>query len=75
MSSERFEAGLQIRREVLGEEYVDRAMAAADEFAKPFQELLTEYCWGAVWGAPGLSRRDRSLLNIVMLGALNARLS
>jgi 4-carboxymuconolactone decarboxylase len=70
MDQERFEKGLQIRREVLGAEYVDRAVAGADEFSGPFQEFLTEYCWGAGWGGGALSRRDRSLLNLVMLGAL-----
>lgn len=66
-----FEQGLAVRREVLGDEYVDRALAGADEFNRPLQELVTEYCWGAVWTRPGLSRRDRSLLNLAMLTALN----
>jgi 4-carboxymuconolactone decarboxylase len=70
MGQERFEKGLAIRREVLGAEYVDRSLAAADDFSRPFQELVTEYCWGAAWGGEALSRRDRSLLNLVMLGAL-----
>ena len=71
MDSERFEHGMQIRREVLGDEYVDRVLTGADEFSRPFQELVTEFCWGAGWGEGVLSRRDRSLLNLVMLGALN----
>ena len=66
-----FEQGLAVRREVLGDEYVDKALAAADDFNRPLQELVTEYCWGAVWTRPGLSRRDRSLLNLAMLTALN----
>lgn len=70
VDQERFDQGLAIRREVLGAEYVDRALAAADDFSRPFQELVTEYCWGAGWGGDALSRRDRSLLNLVMLGAL-----
>jgi 4-carboxymuconolactone decarboxylase len=71
VSSERFEKGLAIRREVLGAEYVDAALARADDFSREFQELVTEYCWGAGWGGEALSRRDRSLLNLVMIGALN----
>jgi len=70
-TSERFDQGLSVRREVLGAEYVDKALAQADEFSGPLQELVTEYCWGAVWTRPGLSRRDRSLLNLAMLTALN----
>jgi 4-carboxymuconolactone decarboxylase len=66
----KLETGLQTRREVLGAEHVDRSLAQASEFARPMQELVTEYCWGAVWSRPGLDRRTRSLLNIVMLTAL-----
>ena len=68
---ERFQAGLEMRREVLGAAHVDRSLANATEFGKPMQELVTEYCWGEVWTRPGLSPRDRSLLNIGMLTALN----
>ncbi|MGW0246175.1 carboxymuconolactone decarboxylase family protein [Nocardia goodfellowii] len=68
--TERYEAGLQVRREVLGEEYVTRALANADEFTGPLQELVSEYCWGAVWIRPELSRRDRSMINLAMLAAL-----
>jgi 4-carboxymuconolactone decarboxylase len=71
MSTERFERGLEIRREVVGAEYVDRSLNAADDFTRDFQELVTEYCWGASWGREALTRRDRSLLNLAMLGALN----
>jgi len=67
----RAEAGLKVRREVLGEAYVDRNMANATEFNAPFQDLLNEYCWGFVWTRPGLDRRTRSLLNLAMLAALN----
>ena len=70
MSDELYDTGLAIRREVLGEEYVDAALATADDFNGDFQHLVTEYCWGAAWGRGALSRRDRSLLNLVMLGAL-----
>jgi 4-carboxymuconolactone decarboxylase len=65
-----FETGLRLRREVLGREHVDRSLAAATDFGRPLQELVTEYCWGAVWARPGLDRRTRSLLNIAMLTAL-----
>jgi 4-carboxymuconolactone decarboxylase len=66
-----FNTGLSIRREVLGAEYVDANLAAADDFTRDFQRLVTEYCWGAAWGRDALTRRDRSLLNLAMLGALN----
>lgn len=71
MSSEKFDQGLKIRREVLGEEYVDKALAGADEFSRPMQELVTEYCWGTIWNRDGLPRKTRSLLNLAMLTALN----
>ena len=72
MPSELFEKGLAIRREVLGDEYVERSLAQADDFTMPLQELVTEHAWGRDLGAPeGLSRRDRSLLNLGMLTALN----
>jgi len=66
-----FDKGLSIRRQVLGDEYVDAAIANADDFNRPFQELVTEYCWGEVWGRPGLDRKTRSMLNLAMLSALN----
>jgi 4-carboxymuconolactone decarboxylase len=71
MNRELFDQGLKTRREVLGDEYVDRAIASADDFSRPMQELVTQYCWGDVWNRPGLDRRTRSLLNLAMLGALN----
>ncbi len=71
MNDDLFETGLEIRREVLGREYVDASMASVDDFSEDFQRLLTEYCWGAAWGRSALTRRDRSLLNLVMLGTLN----
>jgi 4-carboxymuconolactone decarboxylase len=71
MPSETYERGLALRKEVLGADYVDRSIAAADGFSRPMQDLSTEYCWGAVWSREGLSRRDRSLLNIGMISALN----
>lgn len=71
MSSERYEAGLAVRRAVLGSTYVDKALAAADSFSAPLQELVTENAWGTVWTREGLSRRDRSLITVAMLIALN----
>ncbi len=70
--SERFTKGRRIRAEVLGEEAVRQRLDQADEFNRAFQELITEYCWGECWGGgEALSRRDRSLLNLGMLSALN----
>jgi 4-carboxymuconolactone decarboxylase len=68
---DKFEQGLALRREVLGADYVDRSMKAADDFTRPFQELVTTYCWGEVWGRPGLDKKTRSMLNLAMLTALN----
>jgi len=66
-----FDEGLAVRRSVLGRRYVDESMRTADDFTRPLQELVTEYCWGAVWTRPGLPRKTRSLLNLAMLTALN----
>ncbi len=71
MSKEMFEKGLAIRKSVIGAEFVDKALASADDFNMPLQELVTEYCWGAVWGREGLEKKTRSLLNIAMLSVLN----
>jgi 4-carboxymuconolactone decarboxylase len=71
MTSELFDKGLKIRTEVLGEAYVQKALASMDEFNRPLQELVTEYCWGAVWGREGLDRSQRSMLNLAMISALN----
>ena len=70
MDKQLMEAGLKARREVLGDEYVDRAMKNADEFNKPFQEVVSEYCWGLCWTDETLSRRERSILNLGMIAAL-----
>jgi len=67
---ERFEAGLRTRREVLGAEYVDRALANADAFTQPFQEFVTMHAWNDVWNRPGLDRRTRSIINLATLAAL-----
>ena len=66
-----FEKGMEIRKSVLGKEFVEKSFAAADDFNMPMQELTTEYCWGAVWGREGLEKKTRSLLNIAMLSTLN----
>ncbi|KEQ53836.1 carboxymuconolactone decarboxylase family protein [Sphingobium chlorophenolicum] len=71
MATEEYERGLALRKEVLGADYVERSFANADDFSRPMQQLSTEYCWGKIWGREGLSRRDRSLLNIGMISALN----
>ena len=70
MTQESFERGLKIRQDVVGAEYVQRAYDKAGEFGKDFQDLVTEFCWGASWGRDALSRRDRSLLNLVIIGTL-----
>lgn len=71
MDKNYFDRGLQIRKEVVGADYVEKSMNDADDFNRPFQELVTEFCWGAVWGREGLSRKTRSLLNLAMIGILN----
>ena len=71
MEKEMYEKGLKIRREVLGAEFVDNAIASADDFNRPLQEIVTQYCWGEIWGRPGLDRRTRSIINLAMLSALN----
>jgi 4-carboxymuconolactone decarboxylase len=62
--------GLSVRRAVLGDKYVDAAMNSMTDFNRPLQELVNEYCWGAVWGREGLSRKERSMINLAMLTAL-----
>jgi len=69
--SERFDQGMTVRRAVLGEAHVDRAMSRKNAFNGEFQELITRYCWGDIWTRPGLPRHTRSLLTIAMLVALN----
>ncbi|ABM58708.1 4-carboxymuconolactone decarboxylase [Verminephrobacter eiseniae] len=71
MNQELYEKGLKIRREVVGDAYVDASLKNADEFSQPMQELVTQYCWGEVWSRPGIDRRTRSLMNLSMLAALN----
>lgn len=71
MSKDVFERGLAIRKDVLGKEFVEKSFAAADDFNRPMQELVTEYCWGAVWGREELPRKTRSMLNLAMISCLN----
>jgi len=70
MSEERYQQGLEIRRKVLGDRYVDRATGHRDPLTDDFQNLLTEYCWGGVWGRDGLSMARRSLNNLCILATL-----
>lgn len=71
MSKDVQERGLEIRKSVLGAEYVEAAFRSADDFNLPMQELVTEYCWGAVWGRETLSLKTRSMLNLAMIATLN----
>ena len=70
MNKELYEQGQKVRREVLGDQYVDDAGKNTNDFNRPFQELITEYVWGTLWSRPGLDRRTRALINIGMLTAL-----
>lgn len=70
MNRDLFDRGLKVRREVLGEDYVDNAIRSADDFNMPLQELVTQYAWGDIWSRPGLDRATRSMLNLAMLTAL-----
>ncbi|MCZ7657567.1 MAG: carboxymuconolactone decarboxylase family protein [Xanthobacteraceae bacterium] len=71
MDQKTFDKGMEIRSAVLGKSHVENSMKTADDFNRPFQELVTEYCWGACWGREGLSRATRSMLNLAMLTILN----
>ena len=71
LDRETYQRGLEIRSAVLGEAYVNQALADADDFTKPLQDLVTEYCWGAVWGREELPRKTRSMLNLAMISVLN----
>ena len=72
MIKELFDKGLKIRKSVLGDAYVEKSLASADEFNMPMQELATEYCWGYIWGREGgLAKRDRSMINLAMIATLN----
>lgn len=71
MDRQTYDKGREIRTAVLGEDYVARAEAGADEFSKPLQDLVTEYCWGALWGRDELPLKTRSMLNLAMISVLN----
>jgi 4-carboxymuconolactone decarboxylase len=72
MTDSLFDKGLAVRKEVLGADYVNAALANnADEFSQPLQQLVTEFCWGSVWTRPELSRKSRSMINLAMMAALN----
>ncbi len=72
MNESSYDEGMRTRREVLGEEHVDGAVAGATEFTQPFQDLITRYAWGDVWSRPGLDRRTRSCITLAILTALRA---
>ncbi|BAL79590.1 carboxymuconolactone decarboxylase family protein [Bradyrhizobium cosmicum] len=71
MDKKMHDKGLEVRKAVLGEAYVDNALKNVDDFNRPFQEMLNEYCWGTVWGREELPRKTRSMLNIAMIAILN----
>jgi 4-carboxymuconolactone decarboxylase len=71
MASEQYQKGMKVRREVLGDEYVDRALKSVDDFTRELQQRVTEHAWGAIWTRPGLAKKQRSLINLAMLAALN----
>ena len=68
--ADRAAQGMRVRREVLGDEHVDRVIAGTNEFTAPFQDLLTRYAWGEVWSRPGLSRAERSIITLTALASL-----
>jgi len=72
MSSEKYDRGMKVRREVLGDAYVDRALSTASAFSEPLQKLVTENCWGEIWTREVLPRKTRSLVTLAMLAALKA---
>ena len=71
MDKKTYDRGLEIRTSVLGKDYVESALKSADDFNRPLQDLVTEYCWGAVWGREGLPLKTRSMLNLAMISILN----
>src|SRR5690606_12290271 len=71
MDKQTYERGLEIRKSVLGKEFAERSIANATEFNRPLQELVTEYCWGAVWGRDELPKKTRSIINLAMISAHN----
>ncbi len=71
MDKERYARGLEIRRKVMSDAFVDKAFAEADDFTKPVQDLVTEFAWGEIWGDETLPLKTRSLLNLAMISVLN----
>jgi 4-carboxymuconolactone decarboxylase len=71
MDKAMYDKGMAIRRAVMGDTYVDAALNSTDAFNQPCQDLVTEYCWGGVWGREGLAKRDRSMINLAMISILN----
>ena len=71
MDKDRFELGVEKRKAVLGADYVEKTLAGADDFSRPFQEMMTEFCWGFGWGDDALDPKTRSMLNLTMIAALN----
>ncbi|MCL6708972.1 carboxymuconolactone decarboxylase family protein [Pseudomonas sp. R2.Fl] len=71
MNKVRYDAGLEVRKAVLGPDYVNRSIQNATPFTKPMQDLVTEYCWGTIWSREGIDRKTRSVINLAMLTALN----
>ncbi len=71
MDKAMYDKGLGVRRKVLGDDYVDAALKNVDDFNQPLQDVLNEYCWGAIWGREGLPLKTRSMLNLAMISILN----
>ena len=71
MDKERFERGLARRKGTLGADYVEKSLAQADDFTRPFQEMMTEWCWGFGWGDDAIDEKTRSMMNLTMIAALN----
>ena len=71
VNKDSFDKGLATRRAVLGTDYVNASLSRADDFDRPMQELVTEYCWNEIWNRPGLDRKARSMINLAMITALN----
>ncbi len=71
MEKQMFEKGMSIRRDIFGEELADKAWASADDFNRPFEELVNQYCFGEIWARPGLDRKTRSIVTLSMLTGLN----
>ena len=71
MNQELYDAGIATRRQVLGDAHVDASLAAVTDFSRDIQEYVTQYCWGDLWNRPGMSRQERSLINLAMITALN----